>query len=755
MGKIARRAFLIGVAAIAGGAAFGYYYVRKPYPNPLEDDLAEGEVTFNPYLKITADDAITVIAPRAEMGQGIHTTLAALVAEELDVALDRVTVEHGPGDWAYYNAAMMEDGGPFPFFDESFMAETMRSAMPAVAKVLGMQATGGSSSIRDGYVRMREAGCAARMMLVAAAARRWGVPATELQTRDGAVVDPAAGRTARYGELAAEAAAQEPPSKLELRDKADWKLLGKPQKRIDLLGKVTGSAQFGIDVELPDMLYGTVKMSPRFGVGARSASTDAAMAVPGVIKVVPIATDSGSGFGIVAENTWAAFRGAEALEVEWEEAPYPTDSDGQFAALAAALDRPADFALRDDGDTELAFADAPRAEVIEAEYRVPWLAHACMEPMNATARWKDGILDVWAPNQSPTVIMMRAAPLVGVKSDEVKVHTTYLGGGFGRRAELDFTLCAVLLAKEAQGRPVKVTWTREEDMRHDAYRPAAICRARARFVPGSVPSAVDLQVAAPSVVKSFLRRTFPSISPMGPDKTLTEGAHDQPYRIANYRVGGHVSDLPIPVGFWRSVGNSYNAFFHECFIDEIAHAAGVDPLAMRLRMMADYPAATGALKRVAEMAGWGYALPPGRGMGIAHTLSFGAWVAEIVQVRDTGEGMRIEKVWCAVDIGEALDADIVRAQMMSGIVFGLSSATGQQITFADGEVEQANFTDFDAMRMNQCPQIEVAVLETYHRMGGAGEPGTPPAIPALANAVFAATGKRVRSLPISQEIAFV
>ncbi len=754
MGKIARRSFLIGAAAVAGGVAFGTWYVNKPYPNPLDGDLAEGEATFNPYVKIAADNTITVIAPRAEMGQGIQTTLAALVAEELDVPLEKVNVEHGPAGWTYYNAAMLEDGGPFPFFDESFSAETMRSAMHPVSKLLGLQATGGSASTRDAYDKMRQAGCAARHMLVAAAAERFKVDAETLETGDGTVRDPASGQSVTYGELAADAAGRSAPSDLALKAKSDWKLLGKPQKRVDLAGKVTGTTQFGIDVDLPGMLYATVKMSPRFGAKAINFTEEAALAVPGVNKVVPIETPAGSGFGIIATNTWAAFKGAEALEVEWEPTEYPQDSAGLFAALEATLDQPADFALRDHGEVETAFADAPREEVIEAAYRVPWLAHACMEPMNATAQWKDGVLDVWAPNQAPTLIQMKAAPLVGVDSGEVRVHTTYMGGGFGRRAEMDFPLYAVLLAKETDGAPVKVTWTREEDMRHDAYRPSAVCRARARIVAGEGPSAIDMHVAAPSVIRSVLARTYPSISPMGPDKTLTEGAHDQPYTLADYRVSGHVSDLPIPVGFWRSVGNSCNAFFHESFMDEIAQKAGVDPLDMRLKLMADYPAATGVLKKVAEMSGWGYGLPEGRGMGIAHTLSFGSWVAQVVQVRDSEDGIVIEKVWCAIDIGEALDPDIVKAQMMSGIVFGLSSAMGQEITFADGMVEQSNFHDYDAMRMNQCPDIEVEVLETYHRMGGAGEPGTPPSIPALANAIFAATGKRIRALPLNGEVDF-
>lgn len=752
--KIARRTFLIGAAAIAGGVAFGYYYTSRPWPNPLKEGLAEGEATFNPWLKISADDAITVIVPRAEMGQGVQTTLAALVAEELDVPMERLTVEHGPGSFAYYNSAMLEDGGPFPFFDESFIAETMRGVSEPLSRTLGLQVTGGSSSTRDAFDKMRKAGAAARLMLVSAAAAQWKVDAATLTTENGAVVDPASGNRLTYGALAAAAALLDAPAEPALKPKSDWKLLGKSLPRVDMVAKVTGTAQFGVDVDLPDMLCGTVRMSPRFGAKAKSVNDAEALKVPGVLKVIPIAANTGSGFGILAQNTWAAFKGAEALEIEWEDAPGFADSAAIFSALREQLAKPADFTLRDDGDVTVAFADAPREEVLEAEYQAPFLAHACMEPMNATAQWKDGKLEIWAPNQGPAILQMVCAPLVGVEARDVVVNTTFLGGGFGRRAEADFPVYAVELAKVADGRPVKVIWTREEDMRHDAYRPAAVAKARARITKGEGPLAVDMAIAAPSVIASVMKRTFPSISPMGPDKTLTEGAHDQPLKIANYRVSGHKIDLGVPVGFWRSVGNSYNGFFHETFLDEIAKASGVDPLDMRLKLMADYPAAAGALKKVAEMSGWGRDPGTGRGLGIAHTLSFGSWVAQVAQVFDSPYGIRIEKVWCAAEIGQALDPSIIKAQMMSGIVYGLSSAMGQEITLAGGEVEQSNFSDFDAMRMNQCPQIEVEILETWHRMGGGGEPGTPPSIPAVGNAIHAATGKRLRSLPFGKEVTF-
>jgi isoquinoline 1-oxidoreductase beta subunit len=754
VGKIARRTFLIGAAAVAGGVAVGYWYVSRPYANPLEGELAEGEATFNPYVKIAPDNTITVIAPRAEMGQGVSTTLAALVAEELDVPLEMVKVEHGPASFAYYNAALLEEGGPFPFYDRSLMAETVRGALGGVSKVLGFQGTGGSSSTRDAFDKMRQAGAAARHVLVQAAGQRLGVAASELTTGDGGVTHKASGRSVTYGEVAAAAAAVEPPSTIRLKEKSEWKLLGKPQMRVDMLAKVTGAPIFGIDTVLPDMLFGTVKMSPRFRAKPVKADLSKAEKMPGVVQIVPLDTSYGHGFGVIAQNTWAAFQAAEAIEVEWNAGDYPADGAAISQALTDALASGEGSALRDDGDVDTTFADAPRERLVEANYEVPFLAHACMEPMNATARLSDGVLDVWSPNQMPTLTRYLCAQAVGVERDRVNVHTTHLGGGFGRRGEMDFSVYAALLAKEAGGRPVKVTWTREEDIRHDVYRPAAAGRFQARLGGDGLPEALDMRIASPSVIGSALRRMFPSVSPLGPDRTITDGSHNQPYAIPNYRVTGIAADIGVPVGFWRSVGNSINGFFHECFMDEIAAAGKTDPLELRRKLIAPWPTAVKVIDKVAEMAKWGEPLAPGRAKGFAFTLSFGGWVAEVVQVADTPDGIRIEKVWIAADVGTALDPGIIEAQLVSGAIFGLSAAMGQEITFADGMVEQSNFHDFDAMRISQCPAFEVAILENAERMGGVGEIGTPPAAPALANAVFALTGRRIRSLPLSREVAF-
>jgi isoquinoline 1-oxidoreductase beta subunit len=753
-GKIARRTFLIAAAAVAGGLAVGYYSYRRPWPNPLKNSLAEGEATFNPFVKIAPDNTITIIAPRAEMGQGVSTTLAALVAEELDVELDAVRVEHGPTSSAYYNSAAVEESVPFAFFNDSSVAEMMRGSAGAVGVMAGVQATGGSSSIRDGFERMRKAGAAARIMLAAAAARRLGVPPGEIGTANGVLTHQASGRSLTYGEVALDAATEDAPSDPPLRDRSQWRLLGKPQRRVDMLDKVTGAPIFGIDVRQPDMLFGTVRMSPRLGARPIRSDLSKAQAMPGVVRIVPLDTSFGGGFGVIAENSWAAFRAAEAIEVEWSEAPYPADSAGIDTLLREVLANGAGSDFRDDGDVDVAFADAPRERVIEAEYAYPYLAHATMEPMNTTARFKDGKLDMWSPNQMPSLTRWLCADIAGITQDDVDLAVTSMGGGFGRRLEVDFAVYATLIAMAADGRPVNVVWSREEDTRHGYFRPAARGRFRARLDDDGLPAAIDMRIAASSVTADSVGRVLPRVPMMLPDKIIVDGAWDQPYSLPNYRVTAVKADIGVPVASWRSVGASGNGFFHECFMDEIAAAGGVDPIEMRRRLMADYPPAVGVIDKVAEMSSWGEALPPGKAKGVAFTLSFGGWVAEVVQVADTPAGIRIEKVWIAADVGLALDPGIIEAQLVSGAIFGLSAATMQEITFADGMVEQSNFHDFDAMRMHQCPAFEVAILENSPRMGGVGEIGTPPAAPALANALFALTSKRIRELPLSREVAF-
>jgi isoquinoline 1-oxidoreductase beta subunit len=474
-----------------------------------------------------------------------------------------------------------------------------------------------------------------------------------------------------------------------------------------------------------------------------------------VIKVVPVETRFGSGFGVIATNTWAAFRGAEALEIDWAPADYPADDAAQRAALAEGLDAGESFEAMAEGDAPAFLAAAPADEVLTLDYRVPFLAHAAMEPLNATARLAGPSLEVWTGTQAPGLVGSLCAGAVGLSSDRVTVHQRMMGGGFGRRAEADAAVYASLLARETDGRPVKVTWSREEDMTHDGYRPRALARVRAQARAGEGLVALEARVAGPPLIASMMSRHYPSLPAPSTDDPLVEGLIDQPYAHPNWRVEGVPVDLGVPVGFWRSVGHSQNAFFLETALDEVAHAAGVDPVEMRLRMMTGdaFAPARGALETVAEMSGWG-AAEEGRAKGVAFHLSFGCWTAMVAEVARRDGAVRVERLWIAADMGRALDPRNVEAQLSGGAVFGLSAAMMQALSFADGEVQERNFGGFDAVRMDRCPEIEVRILETAPTLAGAGEPGTPPVAPALGNAIFALTGERLRSLPFGRSVRF-
>jgi len=462
MGKLLRRTFLLGSAAIAGGVAVGFYIYHTPYSNPVVADQDKGEGVFNPFIKIAADSSVTIFVPRAEMGQGVITTLAALVAEELDIELQDVKTEFAPAASVYYNRAMLEEGAPFQVFDNSFVAEMTRNIQGVVAKFLAMQVTGGSSSTTDAFYRMRTAGAAARAMLIGAAADKWQVAAASLKTENGKVVDAALGRSLSYGELVGDAIKQEVPDKIALKEVTDWRYLGKSQPRLDMRAKVTGKARFGIDVRLPEMLFATVRMNPRQGARMTAVDVSEAEKTAGVVKVINL----GTGYAVVANNTWVAFKAADLVKPEWAPAAYPASTDAIFDKLDAELKAGGGFNMRDDGDAPGAIA-AASGNVISARYTAPYLAHATMEPMNATAQWSDGKLTVWCGNQAPTSIVIQAASEFGISTDDVSVHSTYLGGGFGRRFETDFSILAARVAKETDGKPVQVTWTREEDMQHD------------------------------------------------------------------------------------------------------------------------------------------------------------------------------------------------------------------------------------------------------------------------------------------------
>ena len=742
-GKIARRTFLIGSAAVAGGVAFGGWQYRRDLPNPLEP--GEGEVTLNPWI-IIDQQGVTLIAARAEMGQGVYTTLPALLAEELDVAWDQIRVIHGPAAQAYYNAGLMSHALPSTDYDRTAWQEMMVEAMSILPKMIGLQVTGGSTSTLDAYDKLRQAGATAREVLKQAAAQRLGVTAGTLDTSDGRVIAPG-GVELSYQELAQEAALIDPPRRVELRPVSQWKYLGRSMPRLDMIEKVTGTAKFGIDMRLPGMMFATVRMNPHLGGAMLSFDASAALAMPGVERVI----DLGNGIAVVASNTWLAIQAAEAVAVDWGPAPYPDTSDQMLDVIRAALDAPANSTLRDDGDADGAID--PADTEITAEYSVPWLAHATMEPMSAAAHFTGDRLEIWTGSQAPGFAEAKAAEAVDLAPDQVTCHVTYLGGGFGRRGETDFVVLAARIAQAMDGTPVQVTWSREEDMRHDFYRPAAAARMRGLVRAGKALT-LDARVAAPSVTRQSMARMTGS-PPPGPDKGHVEGMFNQPYAIPNYRVSGHLAELDVPIGFWRSVGNSFNGFFLESFVDEMAHAAGRDPLAFRLELAeAEHAPSAGVLRAVAEMSGWDGPRAPGTAMGVAMVYSFHTPTAVVIEVADRDGAIAMTRAWMACDVGTALDPSIIEAQMVGGLVYGLSAAMMEEISFAGGAVEQGNFTNYDALRQHQMPQVAVRILETSGHIGGAGEPGTPPAAPALANAIFALTGQRIRDLPLNKHLRF-
>lgn len=743
MGKLktfTRRAFLVTSVAVAGGVAFGAYKLAETPDNPLAQD----DGALNPWVMIN-QDGVTIIAPRAEMGQGVITTLAALVAEELDVDLDAVNVIHGPAAKAYYNAAVTADRH-YTVSQDPAPNGWGHSIAQAFPKLISLQMTGGSTTTLDAFDRMRQAGASARATLLEAAANQLGIGIDRLKTDMGYVVTPE-GTRIPYADLAAEAAKLKPEQAPRLKAPSEWRYLGKSQPRKDQIPKATGTAGFGIDVRLPGMKFASVRMSPRLGGGMASFDASAAEAMPGVEKVV----DLGNGVAVIATNTWLAIEAVNAIDVTWGDAPYPAENDAIFDKIEAAFASGPNVTLRDDGNADIALAGAS----ISAEYRVPYLAHATMEPMNSTVWIKDGKVEVWSPNQAPVLVRDACAAAADVDSDNVTVHTPYLGGGYGRRAMVDYAEIATRVALAMPGVPVQTTWSREEDMRHDFYRPGAIARMSATL-DGDRIAALDGQMAAPSIMKQLMTNML-GIEMNPADNTLTEGAHDQPYAIPNQRFRGHAADVAIPVGFWRSVGASQNAFFHESFIDELAHEAGVDPLEFRLRHVRPEhaPSAT-VLETVRDMAGWVGKTPDDVGRGVAFTFSFGSAVAEVVEVQKDADGLiRISDMWIAADLGTVLDPLNVEAQLTGGAIFGLSAALHGQITFADGMVEQENFPDYDALRMHNTPRFHVKLLQNMERMGGVGEPGTPPAAPALANALFDLTGTRARRLPLMDQFNFL
>lgn len=740
--KIARRTFLVGSLAVTGGVAFGYWAYNAPGGNPLKGALGEGEAALTPYVKIDAG-GVTLITPRADKGQGAYSVQAALICEELDIELDQIKADPGPPSGVYYNTALAGEAVPFAPTDESFMAERMRSIMDAPMKFIGLQITGGSSTVPDQFVKLRKAGAVARETLKKAAAKQTGTRVRDLKTARGAVILPD-GTELPYIELAAAAAKVSPVNDVKLREPGEWRLIGKPMQRIDIVAKSTGTQDYGIDLKVDGMLHATVRRSPRQGGDMVSYDAAAAEGMRGVKAVVPVS----GGVGVVADNTWRAFKAADAVKFEWGPAKFPSTMDEHWAAVAAAFDSEPNDQNKNEGDVD-AIADG---DLIEAEYRAPYLAHAPMEPVNAIVLVTDERVDIWTGTQIPRFVQANAAAITGHAADHVHVHVQMMGGSFGHRLEDDYVRQTVEIANQMRGTPIKMTYSREEDFAHDYVRQISMGRMRGAVKDGRV-AAYDLKVAMPSVTDSQLGDRQGMGMP-GPDPIITTGAWDQPYAITNYRVTGYKAAPLAPLSSWRSVGASTNGFLHEGFLDELIHAAGADPLEERLRLIWHEPSRK-VLETVAEMSGWGSGLGAGRGRGVAFSLSFGVPTAEVVEVTATERGIKIDKVYVAAEVGRIVDPVNFDNHVKGGVVWGLGHAMNCEITYTDGAADQSNYHAFEAMRLHQCPEIEVRGLENSDKIRGVGEPPVPPAAPALANAIFAATGQRLREMPFNKFVDFV
>ncbi len=717
------------------------------------------EIGLNGWIRIAADGSVRLAMNRSEMGQGVHTALAMLVAEELDVRLERVQLVEAGADSLYGNVAMFTASLPFHPSDaepgaETRLVKTSRWIVAKLARELGISVTGGSSTVADAWDVLRLAAATARAQLLGAASLQWRLPVAELRVADGVISHPS-GQSAHYGTLAKVAAAT-PRGRVRLKAPKDWRLVGRPVPRIDVPAKVDGRAVYGLDVRQPGQLYAVVRHCPSLGGGPGRVGVEAAMKRPGVERVVRLGPMAGStaAVAVVGRTTWHARQGAEALDIEWQPAPA---GQRDSAAIEAALEKAArEAAAAGGGFAFHARGDAPAAQRraarrVEALYRAPYLAHATMEPMNCTARVKDGKVEVWVPTQAPSMARAMAARVAGVPPDDVTVHVTYLGGGFGRRLEVDVVGQAVRIALETGGRPVQLVWPREEDMTHDFYRPAGAALMQAGFDAGGRLDSLLVTSAGDAITPRWIERALPALDgPVDlPDKTVSEGLFDQPYAVANQRIAHVATRHDVPVGFWRSVGHSHNAFFSECFIDELAHAAGQDPVAFRLALLADAPRHAAVLRLAAEKSGWGRPLPPGRARGVALHESFGSIVAEVVEAGIADGRPKLFRVVCAADVGTVVNPGIVAQQMESAVVFGISQALFSRIDIDAGVVRQTNFPSYPLPRLADVPPIETHLLASTRAPGGVGEPGTPPLAPALGNALFALTGVRRRALPFS------
>jgi isoquinoline 1-oxidoreductase subunit beta len=711
--EVSRRNFLVGTAAVTGGLSLGFHV---PFGNEAAAQTAPGEV--NAWVVIKPDDAVIIRIARSEMGQGTLTGLAQLVAEELECDWSKVSTEYPtPGQNLARN------------------------------RVWGNFSTGGSRGVRESNEYVRKGGAAARMMLVQAAANEWKVPASECSVANSVITHKPSGRTTTFGKVAAAAATIEPPKDVPLKDPKDWKVAGKPVKRLDTGDKLTGKQVYGTDIKLPGMLNAAIKDCPVFGGKVKSFDAAAVQGMPGVKKIVQVGD---SAVAVVADTWWRAKTALDALPIEWDEGPNKDASSEKVREwLKAGLDADDAVAGNKNGDVRAALASA--AKKVEAVYSYPHQNHATMEPMNATAVWTADRCEVWTPTQNGEAALAAASEAAGLAPGKCDVYKVHLGGGFGRRGAVhDWVKQVVLIAKEMPGTPIKLIWSREEDMLHGRYHPVTQCKLTGGFDAQGNLVALHMRISGQSIVAGIFPQNiqngkdpvvFQGLNPPGPEASIG-------YTVPNLLIDHAMRNPPVPPGFWRGVNLNHNTIYLECFMDELAHAAGVDALEFRRRLMSKNPKNLAVLNAVAEKGGWGKPAPAGHFRGLAQTMGFGSYVAACAEVSVTDGQVKIHKIVAATDPGHAVNPQQIAAQVEGSFVYGLSAALYQECTLKGGRMEQENFDSYPVMHIDEMPEVETLVLPSGGFWGGVGEPTIAVAAPAVLNAIFAATGKRIRDLPL-------
>jgi isoquinoline 1-oxidoreductase beta subunit len=729
MGKWSRRAFITTGIAAGGVVVFGVAIRRGDRADEVRELIASADdALFDIWLKISPDNTVTAVVPHAEMGQGVHTTLAMMLADELDADWSKVSILEAPSHREYANYALAKGFAAGDVDFPAWLIDTVDGFLFRATQAMGLQITGGSTSVKTtGQLAMRVTGAAARAALLAAAAEEWQVAVSELATRDSMILHAGSDRSATYASFAAAAARLSLPSKPVLKDSDEFRIMGTSPPRADIPAKVDGSAMFGIDATLPGMKYAAVKAAPVFGGAVSSYDASSVQDMPGVRKVINL----DDAVAVVADGYWQARQALDRLQIEFDDAGNGGwEQGGIFRQFADDLDK---SAAAGDEEPDAAAGDAAAAlagasQVVDAEYRVPYLAHAPMEPMNCTAWVRDDECELWLGTQNPLGFAKDVGEALDLDPDKVTVHNQYLGGGFGRRAFSDIAVQAARVAADVHY-PVKLVWSREEDTRHDHYRQASISRFR---------GGLDADGNAVAWHNHYVNKYDP------------EDAPHIPYAIDNQRIVYTESSTHMPWGFWRSVDHSLHAFFTESFVDEMAVAAGRDPYEFRRELLADKPRFLAVLDRAASKAGWGEALPKNAGRGISIHRSFGTIVAQVVDVEVMAGELAVQRVVCAVDAGFAVHPDGMAAQMESGIAYGMTAALYGEISVRHGAVAQSNFHDYPMLRIDKAPAVETYIINSGEALGGAGEPGTPPIAPALTNAIYDATGIRIRELPVRQ-----